>query len=181
MTEQEYAANVARRFGNGNLPSWADLAKRENRAMRKVTGLQEQRAASSIHSSEVSPRVQALREAFDARKAARAAAILDYLSDFRTSGDVATRMKVSIETAQETLRGMKADGLVTMSRVRRTAVWKRAEAAPHPQANPVTVRGKVFPSMSACARHFGISVQAVACAVERGTTDNIGTRKEAAE
>jgi hypothetical protein len=126
MTETEYAENIARRFGNGKLPSWADLAKRENRAMRKVTGLQEQRPASSVHSSEASPRVLALREAFDARKAARAAAILDYLSDFRTSGDVATKMKVSIETAQETLRGMKADGLVTMSRVRRTAVWKRA-------------------------------------------------------
>lgn len=181
MTKQEYAANVARRFGNGNLPSWADLAKLENRAMRKVAGLREQRAVSSIHSSEASPRVQALREAFDARKAARAAAILDYLSDFRTSGNVATRMKVCIRTARETLRGMKADGLVTMSRVRCTAVWKRAEEEPHPQANPVTVRGKVFPSMSACARHFGITIQAVRSAVERGTTDNIGTRKEAVE
>jgi hypothetical protein len=80
----------------------------------------------------------------------------------------------------------RVSAMVVMNRLpkigrRLTAVPIDSKREPHPQANPVTVRGKVFPSMSACARHFGISVQAVACAVERGTTDNIGTRKEAAE
>ena len=46
-----------------------------------------------------------------------------------------------------------------------------------PHAVPVTVRGQTFPSMSECARHFGVSVQAVFDAVERGRTDYIGTRK----
>jgi hypothetical protein len=41
-------------------------------------------------------------------------------------------------------------------------------------AVPVTVRGETFPSMSACARAFGISPQAVFDAVERGRTDFIG-------
>ncbi len=39
---------------------------------------------------------------------------------------------------------------------------------------PVTVRGVTFPSMSACARHFGISPQAVWDAIERGRADCIG-------
>lgn len=39
---------------------------------------------------------------------------------------------------------------------------------------PVTVRGETFPSISACARHFGISPQAVWDALERGSTDGIG-------
>jgi transcription antitermination factor NusG len=41
------------------------------------------------------------------------------------------------------------------------------------------VRGQAFPSYSACARHFGVTVQAVRSAVERGTTDNIGSRRAA--
>lgn len=49
---------------------------------------------------------------------------------------------------------------------------------------PVRVRDLTFPSMSACARHFGITPQAVWDAIERGQQDNIGKgrnwwRKEA--
>lgn len=39
---------------------------------------------------------------------------------------------------------------------------------------PVTVRGQTFPSISACARHFGITPQAVCDALDRGAADNIG-------
>ncbi len=38
----------------------------------------------------------------------------------------------------------------------------------------VIVRGVSCPSISACARHFGISPQAVWDALERGSTDGIG-------
>ena len=39
---------------------------------------------------------------------------------------------------------------------------------------PVVIRGEYFPSMSAAARHFGITPQAVWDAVERGRADQIG-------
>lgn len=44
----------------------------------------------------------------------------------------------------------------------------------HPHAVAVVVRGITYASLSACARAFGISVQAVFDAVERGETDGIG-------
>jgi hypothetical protein len=52
---------------------------------------------------------------------------------------------------------------------------------------PVTIRGITYPSMSAAARHFGITPQAVWDAIERGEPDGIGLgrnhwyKKEAAE
>jgi hypothetical protein len=39
---------------------------------------------------------------------------------------------------------------------------------------PVTIRGQLFPSISAAARHFGISPQAVWDALERGDTSGVG-------
>lgn len=42
---------------------------------------------------------------------------------------------------------------------------------------PVEVRGQLFPSLTACARHFGISVQAVSAALDAGRADFIGTRR----
>lgn len=44
-------------------------------------------------------------------------------------------------------------------------------------AIPVTVRGETFTSLRTCAKHFGISVQAVHDAVKRGKADMIGSRK----
>lgn len=39
---------------------------------------------------------------------------------------------------------------------------------------PVIIRGQPFDSISAAARHFGASPQAVWQAIERGTTDGVG-------
>lgn len=39
---------------------------------------------------------------------------------------------------------------------------------------PVTVRGVAYPSISACARAFNITPQAVFDAIERGRADFIG-------
>lgn len=47
----------------------------------------------------------------------------------------------------------------------------------HAFGNPavhVTVRGMEFPSMNACARHFGVGVGHVTDMVDSGTLDNIG-------
>jgi len=52
---------------------------------------------------------------------------------------------------------------------------------------PVVIRGVTYPSMSAAARHFGITPQAVWDAIERGQPDGIGLgrnwwhKQEAAE
>lgn len=186
MNHTEYQENVAARFGkDGKLPSWADLAKREVAAMRRITGHQEARPSSTIGSPASSERVQAQRAAWESKRAARDMAILDYLSgDFRTSGDVATRFKVSVETAQQALRKLKDEGLIVTAKSARVTIYRKAEAddAPeHQQAKPITVHGHTFPSMSGCARHFGISVQAVAYHVRRGSLDTLAMRKEAAE
>lgn len=130
MTPTEYAANVAARFGHKHgvpdmLPSWEQLARRESLAMRKSTGQQEARPTATYSSPDASIRTIRLREAFESRKAGRCAAIIEYLTEPRTSGDVATRFKVSLETAQETLRAMRTEGRVTMKRVSRTHVWER--------------------------------------------------------
>lgn len=44
---------------------------------------------------------------------------------------------------------------------------------------PTMVRGHLYPSQSAVARRFGVRVQTVWAAVERGTTDKIGLGKGA--
>lgn len=51
-------------------------------------------------------------------------------------------------------------------------------------ATPVTVRGRRFPSLTAAARHFSISVAAVSTAVQAGRADRIGagtTRRQKIE
>ena len=150
--------------------------------MRRITGHQENRAAATVNSPASSERVQAQRAAWEAKRESRNAAILDYLGEERTSADVATRFKISIVTAQQVLRGMRVDGLIVSRSLRRITVYRRDEnAKPLAQSKPITVRGETFPSMSACARHFGISVQAVADRIRRGATDTIVMRREAAE
>ena len=133
-TLAEYQANVAERFGHkhgmpGMLPSWEQLARRETLAMRKATGQQEARPAATYSSPDASIRTIRLREAFESRKKSRNVAIIEYLTaDFRTSQDVATRFKVSLETAQEALRALKGDGRVITARTHRTAIWRAATA-----------------------------------------------------
>ena len=41
-------------------------------------------------------------------------------------------------------------------------------------AKPFTIRGETFASMSIAARHFGVTLQAVRGAVERGRLDTLG-------
>ena len=175
-TLADYRADLIRRFGK--VPSWPELAKRENAARARVT------ASSPMSRPQVgadrTAAHEAARTAFAAKKAERQDAMLAYMTDdFRTSGDLATHFKISIDTVQGILREMKLNGLVTMTRIQRTAIWRAAtvENPFHSQAVAITVRGQDFPSMAACARHFGISVEAVSCAAKRGTLDNIGTRR----
>jgi hypothetical protein len=129
-TLQDYLANIAARFPEcvtrSGEPNLEALARRENAAMRKVTGHQHGRVGATTASVGATPRILALRQAFDRRKADRDAAILAFLDDFRTSGEVATRFGFSKETAQEAMRAMKEAGLIIMQRTGRTSVWRRA-------------------------------------------------------
>jgi hypothetical protein len=50
---------------------------------------------------------------------------------------------------------------------------------PSNSAIPITVRGETFASLSACARHFGISLPSVLYAIKYGNVDKIGLRKRA--
>lgn len=192
MTKEEYARKVAARFG-GFLPPFKELAFRENIARLKAIGKSPLDVSNptGINAAPAS-RTAALRQAFNDRRAARDLEMLDYLTaDFRTSGDVATRFKISLETAQSSLRKLKEQGLIVTARTRRTTIYRKAGLEPEPQQTAkgvstppvaITVRGQAFPSLRSCARHFGISVQAVHDAVRRGCPDGIGMRKmEAAE
>lgn len=195
-TLAEYLANIASRFPEcvtaSGAANPAALAKRENRAMRFSAGRQEDRATSTASSPASSERVQAQRAAWEAKREARDLAILDFLTDdFRTSGDVATRFKISLATAQHALRAMKDEGLIVTAKTRRVTIYRKAGLEAEPQkpekgvSTPpvaISVRGQAFPSLRACARHFGISVQAVHDAARKGKLDGIGTRRmEAAE
>lgn len=180
---EEYAANVAARFGkDGKLPSWADLAKLENRAMWARLGRQHKGEPEA----KAENRVEAMRATWQAKAAESRQDVIRVLSKPMTTGDVARELSIeSHHTAYTRLNGMAEEGLIVMRKVKGVCVWERkaeADDAPeHQQAKPVTVRGETFPSMSACARHFGISVQAVADRIRRGATDTIVMRKEAAE
>jgi hypothetical protein len=128
-TLADYLANIARRFPECLTPSGAAnpaaLAKRENRAMWKHAGRHDQRLTEEPKTD----RVQALRYAFGVKREARNAAILDYLREARTCGDVVTRFKISEGSARECLCDMKQAGKVIMWRERRMAFWQAVQEA----------------------------------------------------
>jgi len=46
---------------------------------------------------------------------------------------------------------------------------------------PVFIKGVYYPSISEAARAHGVTPQAVHCALDRGTQDQIGERKRSAK
>lgn len=126
-TLAQYQVEVAARFG-GLLPPFKELAFRENIARLKAIGQSPLDVGNptGINAAPAS-RTAALRQAFNDRRAARDLAMLDYLTaDFRTSRDVATRFKISLETAQTSLRKLKEQGLIVTARTRRTTIYRKA-------------------------------------------------------
>jgi hypothetical protein len=102
-----------------------------------------------------------------------------------TNQDLATATGIPLSTVAHLMLRALDEGAVKRERIQRVYIWERAEApavvvSPKPagpDAIPVPVRGVTFESMRACAKHFGISVQAVHDAVKRGRQDFIGLRK----
>ena len=178
-----YRDNLIRRFGK--VPSWSELAKRENDARdRKEQAYQPQTA---------------LVGSLDRRRAKTAElmnTLVATVTHPMTSQDIATATKTPYATVCWMMARAMEEGRVDREKAHGLNIWMplKIEADDEPeQPEPikgispepikVPVRGMEFASLRACARHFGISVQAVSNAVKRGRTDMIGLRKrmEAAE
>jgi DNA-binding transcriptional ArsR family regulator len=181
-TLADYQADLVRRFGS--LPSWAELAKMENAARWQ------RNPVSTMARPQPTRALEPVEKATDKRKNAVADArrrILAELAEPKTADDLACRVGLTDRAVRNYLRELAEEGLVVRFFLHRCAVWRLKDSEPakeaHRQAITVTVRGVEYASMAACARHFGISVEAVSCAARRGTLDNIGTRRrqEAAE
>ncbi len=175
-TLADYQADLVRRFGR--VPSWPELAKRENAARAKTSGVSNMaRDQSAGHSPEALAKIVA---ASRRRGEVNMSRVVEAMTDTMTMGDLMRASGLPRQTVQKALSRALEAGLVVRGRMKNVVVWERSIAPAndaHRQAVAVTVRGQTVPSMAACARHFGISVEAVSCAAKRGTLDNIGTRR----
>jgi len=169
---ETYREKLIARFGR--VPSMAELAKLE-RATHRM-------------SLEIYRPVTALDKSLEARRSRTRETIgqlVAALTRPMTNQDLATATGVPLSTVAHLMLRAMDEGAVKRERIQRVYIWERAEApavvvSPKPAgpyAIPVPVRGVIFESMSACAKHFGISVQAVHDAVKRGRQDFIGLRK----
>lgn len=184
-TLADYLANIARRFPECLTPSGAAnpaaLAKRENRAMLR------QKDRPQIEVSETARAM--LSEARKAKGEETINFFVALVSAPMTTDDVVTATGIGRSSADRVLNAAAERGLLIKRKVKHVNVWEPIgvpvpEPEPKgvsPEAIKVTVRGVEYASLRACARHFGISVQAVHDAVRRGNPDGIGRRAEAAE
>ena len=167
-----YREKLIARFGR--VPSMAELAKLESATHRM--------------SLEIYRPVTALDKSLDARRERTKETIgtlVAALTRPMTNQDLATATGIPLSTVAHLMLRALDEGAVKRERIQRVYIWERAEApavvvSPKPagpDAIPVTVRGVTFESMRTCAKHFGISVQAVHDAVKRGRQDFIGLRK----
>lgn len=190
-TLADYQADLIRRFGR--LPSWPELAKRENSAMRARVGLSNMERQPKANVLMRTPeqeqrRVEKLRETMNAKAAQSKARIMDALGKTKTVDDLVRETGLSRSAVACHLGELLANGRVQKAQMKGVGVWLRVDGVPVRnlgQAVPITVRGRSFPSLSACARHFGVSTSAIEYAKRHGREDYIGTRKrgnqEAAE
>lgn len=171
---ETYRDKLIRRFGR--IPSMAELAKMESATHRM--------------SLEIYRPQTALDKSLDARREQSrqtVAMLVAALTKPMTNQDIATATGVPLSTVAHMMLRALDEGSVKRTRVRRMYIWERSDAPEPPppppakpagaQAIPVTVRGVTFASLRLCAKHFGVSVQAVHDAVKRGKPDMIGSRK----
>ena len=167
-----YREKLIARFGR--VPSMAELAKLESATHRM--------------SLDVYQPQMALDKSLDARRERTKETIgqlVAALTSPMTNQDLATATGIPLSTVAHLMLRAMDEGAVKRERIQRVYIWERANAPvtvvtpkpAGPYAIPVPVRGVIFESMSACAKHFGISVQAVHDAVKRGRQDFIGLRK----
>ena len=169
---ETYRDNLIARFGR--VPSMAELAKLESATHRMSLDVYQPQTA--------------LGKSLDARRERTKETIgtlVAALTRPMTNQDLATATGIPLSTVAHLMLRALDEGAVKRERIQRVYIWERAEAPAvvvlpkpaGPDAIPVPVRGVTFESMRTCAKHFGISVQAVHDAVKRGRQDFIGLRK----
>ena len=169
---ETYRDKLIARFGR--VPSMAELAKLESATHRMSLDVYQPQTA--------------LDKSLDARRERTKETIgqlVAALTRPMTNQDLATDTGIPLSTVAHLMLRALDEGTVKRERVQRVNIWERVEApavvvSPKPagpDAIPVSVRGVTFESMRTCAKHFGISVQAVHDAVKRGRQDFIGLRK----
>ena len=169
---ETYRDKLIARFGR--VPSMAELAKLESATHRMSLDVYQPQTA--------------LDKSLDARRERTKetiATLVAALTRPMTNQDLATDTGIPLSTVAHLMLRALDEGAVKRERIQRVYIWERAEAPAvvvtpkpaGPDAIPVPVRGVTFESMRTCAKHFGISVQAVHDAVKRGRQDFIGLRK----
>ena len=167
-----YREKLIARFGR--VPSMAELAKLERATHRMILDVYQPQMA--------------LDKSLEARRSRTKETIgqlVAALTSPMTNQGLATATGIPLSTVAHLMLRALDEGAVKRERIQRVYIWERANAPvtvvtpkpAGPYAIPVPVRGVIFESMSACAKHFGISVQAVHDAVKRGRQDFIGLRK----
>ena len=168
-----YRDKLIARFGR--VPTYQELAKLERATHRMSLDVYQPQTA--------------LDKSLDARRERTKETIgqlVAALTRPMTNQDLATATGVPLSTVAHLMLRALDEGTVKRERVQRVYIWERADAPvavvtpkpAGPDAIPVPVRGVTFESMRTCAKHFGISVQAVHDAVKRGRQDFIGLRKQ---
>ena len=124
-TLADYQADLTRRFGR--VPSWTELAKRENRAMLF------RQAHSSMARPQVNPadhpNTQAAIEAILAKGEATRVSIVAALTAPMTCPDVAYALKRSPQLIRRHLTLLTEQGRVTGRSVKGVTVWERIQEA----------------------------------------------------
>ena len=124
MTPTDYAANIAARFGNGKLPPWPILAKRENRAMWVRIGRTHTTEPAHVPAED---RVAQMKASWAERVNDANQAVLDVLTKPMTSEDVARAMGAKARNVHSRLDAMAKDVLIVKRIFKGMAVWERQQ------------------------------------------------------
>jgi hypothetical protein len=116
-----YRANLIRRFGR--IPSWPELAKREDRAVAKI------RPHNPQGQQEPHPNTVAAMQVVLAKGEATRASILSVMTKPMTCPDIAMAIKRSPQLIRRHLGLLVVEGKVTGRNVKGVTVWERRQEA----------------------------------------------------
>jgi predicted Rossmann fold nucleotide-binding protein DprA/Smf involved in DNA uptake len=113
----DYQDDLRRRFGN--LPSWTELARRENAALRKIIG-------NPTHAKTFSEEHrQAIRDARHRMGEISETAVLDAIKDQPlTQRQIADATGIMIKTVQQIMMRLYTDFRVTKTYDKRIVTWR---------------------------------------------------------
>lgn len=140
-TLEKYQANIARRFGkDGKMPSWADLAKRENAARLRACGqhvARQERPSLPGNGSrpgageylvrtpeQEQRRLKNLRATLNAKTETKRQRIMAALRQPKTANDIATETGLGRNVVVGYLSEALSLGLVSKTKLKRVAIWE---------------------------------------------------------